>query len=175
MLEGQIIFTFNRDKAIEAILYIANQIADPTFHSISKLLYFADKTSLETYGRFVTGDTYYAMKFGPVPSNAYDLLKHAPQDGSLGFRVDECKNVTPLRPSKRDELSESDIETLDGVIDLYGRMPFWQKTENSHDDAWQTAWEHRGDKGSAPMSVESIAKLLKDGDRLIRHLQTQHD
>ena len=44
-------FTFEREKAIEAILYLAGRIEDPTFHSIGKLMYFADKTSLERYGR----------------------------------------------------------------------------------------------------------------------------
>ncbi len=168
-------FDFNRDKAIEAILYIATRIAEPTFHSVSKLLYFADKTSLERYGRFIAGDEYIAMEYGPVPSNAYSLMKYASPDGELGFRIEDGRKVIPLRDPARDELSQSDIEALDLVIDIYGRMPFWQKTEVSHDAAWEKAWENRGANKSSPMAIEDIAKLLNDGETLIEHLQTQHD
>src|SRR4030066_2115183 len=66
---------FDRTKAIEAILYLANKIPNPGKYVICKLLYLADKCSLEKYGRFIFGETYCAMERGATPSNAYDLLK----------------------------------------------------------------------------------------------------
>ena len=76
-------FEFNAEKAIEVILYIAEHIKEPTFHTVSKVLYFADKEHLEKYGRFICGDSYIAMRRGPVPSGVYDLLKLA--RGDLGL------------------------------------------------------------------------------------------
>lgn len=32
---------FDRDKALEVILYIARSLRNPTFHSISKMLYLS--------------------------------------------------------------------------------------------------------------------------------------
>jgi uncharacterized phage-associated protein len=175
MSEIEIVFNFDRDKAIEAILYIAHKIEDPTFHSVNKLLYFADKTSLERYGRFISGDFYVALEHGPVPSNTYDLMKYAPETGDLGFLVEDGHHVKPIRQADTEQFSESDIEALDLAIEVYGMMPFWQKTEESHDDAWGKAWEARGNAKSKPMAIEDIAQLLKDGDKLIEHLRTQYD
>ncbi len=166
---------FNLDKARESILYVAKRIPDPTFHSVSKILYFADKLSLEKYGRLISGDTYAAMRFGPVPSNTYELMKAAPANGSLGFRVENKKEIIALQDAKLDELSESDIESLDTVIAIYGKMPFNKRTELSHDEAWAAAWKSKGNGGNALMSIESIAKSLNDGENLLEHLQTRHD
>jgi uncharacterized phage-associated protein len=76
-------FEFNLDKGIEAILYIAQKVDDPTFHRISKIMYFADRKHLEKYGRFICGDSYVAMKHGPVPSEIYDILKAVKADAVL--------------------------------------------------------------------------------------------
>jgi len=171
----QILFSFNRVKAIEAILYISSHISDPTKHSISKLLYFADKTSMERYGRFISGDTYFAMEYGPVPSATYDLLKNPQLSRIIEFQVIDDKKIIPLREPNLNELSDSDIEAMDTIIDIYGNVPFWKRTQDSHDDAWKEAWDKRGDAQSEMMSVESIIKLLEDGDELLEHIRMYHE
>ena len=166
-------FTFNRNRTTEAILYIAQNIPVATFLSINKLLYFADKTSLERYARSITGDTYFAMQNGPVPSNTYDLMKESPPAGEFGFRIENDHHLIPLRPANLDELSESDVECLDMIIELYGNVPVWKLIEDSHDEAWKEAWEHR-ENLSHPIQFEDILRLLDDGDALIAHLQSQN-
>ena len=71
-------FEFNEKVALEVILYIANKSQKPTFHHIAKLLYFADKSHLCQYGRFICGDNYIAMKNGPVPSHACVRHRRSP-------------------------------------------------------------------------------------------------
>ena len=82
-IEGQkmsgITFQFDRQKAVESILYLVNRVSDSDIYGICKLLYLADKTSLEKYGRFIFGETYVAMVKGATPSNAYDVLKEVAQ------------------------------------------------------------------------------------------------
>ena len=46
-------FVFKVEKSVEAILYIGQNVEEPTFHRISKVMYFADKNHLEKYGRFI--------------------------------------------------------------------------------------------------------------------------
>jgi hypothetical protein len=162
-------FTFDRAKAIETILYLAKRIEDPTLHSIGKLLYFSDKTSLEKYGRFICGDDYYAMKWGPVPTHTYDLMKEAANQDNLPFELHGYV-VEPSRDADTDILSESDIECLDASIRLYGDVPMWKRHEDSADRAYKQAWERRGASGSVRMSIEDIASLLDDGDELIAFL-----
>ncbi len=166
---------FNHEKAIEVIIYLAERINDPTYHSINKLLYFADKTSLERFGRFICGETYLAMPQGPVPSNVYDLMKEAVDDGSNGFIVESQHHVKPLRQANLEKLSDSDIQCLEKMIKLYGDVPYWVKRDVSHDEAYYAAWNARGNKSSVPMSIKSIAQLLEDSAELIEHLQHNND
>ena len=46
-----------------------------TQYDIVKSLFLADKAHLNRYGRPITFDNYFAMKDGPVPNLAYNLLK----------------------------------------------------------------------------------------------------
>ena len=53
---ASITFQFNQTKAIESLLYLAKEVSDSDIYGICKLLYLADKTSLEKYGRFFFGE-----------------------------------------------------------------------------------------------------------------------
>ena len=68
-------FTFNKEKALNAILYIAQNLNRRDFHKIFKILYFSDREYLARYGTTITGDCYIAMEAGPVPSKVYDIFK----------------------------------------------------------------------------------------------------
>ena len=164
-----ITFQFDRMKAIEAILYLANKVSNSDIYGICKLLYLLDKTSLEKYGRFIFGETYCAMKEGSTPSNAYNLLKEVAQTPTSELRV-EGNQVAALREANMDYLSESDVECLEQIISVYGKAPNWSRAKDAHDDAWKQAWDKRGKKGSVKIPVESIAELLADSDDLIKYL-----
>ena len=168
-MTSNITFQFNRQKAIETIIYLSDRISDPDIYGICKLLYFADKTHLEKYGRFIFGETYYAMKNGATPSNTYDLLKEI-GDKPLGDLRLEGNMVVPSRKPNLDLLSESDIECLEQVIQVWGNVPNWERKQAAHDEAWQEAWNSRGSKGSVLMPVESIVALFDDADELIDYL-----
>jgi len=164
-----ITFQFNRTKAIEAILYLAKKVSDSDIYGICKLLYLVDKTSLEKYGRFIFGESYYAMKEGPTPSNAYDLLKEVAKTPIDELSVDG-NQVIALRNPDLDCLSDSDIECLDQIITMYGNTPNWVRAKDAHDNAWKKAWNKRRSSQSVRMTIESIAELLADSDDLISYL-----
>ena len=162
-------FRFNSAKSIEAILYIAQHVKQPTFHRISKIMYFADKQHLEKYGRFLCGDYYVAMKHGPVPSSTYDLLKAA-RNGTANltnkaFIVVEQFLVKPLQSAQLDYFSESDLECLDDAIAQYGHLSFSQLTQLSHDQAWHTTDENDY------ISIEQIVSTLASPEILLDYLQ----
>ena len=48
---------------------------DVSQYDLVKSLFLADRSHLNEWGRPITYDNYTAMKHGPVPSLAYDLLK----------------------------------------------------------------------------------------------------
>jgi len=66
---------FNREKAIQSILYVTNKLTRKDFHKIFKILYFAERKHMQDWGMPIIGDTYIAMDAGPVPSRVYDMLK----------------------------------------------------------------------------------------------------
>ncbi len=166
---ANITFRFNQTKAVEVILYLVPKVSDSDIYGICKLLYLVDKTSLEKYGRFIFGESYFAMKEGPTPSNVYDLLKQATEASVYGLKV-EGNQVIPLRNPDLDYLSESDIECLDQIISVYGKVPNWLRARDVHDDAWQKSWHGRGHKRSVKMSIESIVESLTDSVDLADYL-----
>ena len=167
---SKIAFKFDKTKATEAILYLAQRISEHDIYGICKLLYLADKTSLEKYGRFIFGETYYAMVNGATPSNAYDLIKNVAIEPIDDFKL-EGNDVIPQRDPDLNYLSKSDIECLDLIIKIYGQMPYWMRRKAAHDEAWQSAWDKKGNKDSKQMPVETIAALLDDSDNLIDYLR----
>ena len=167
---GHITFEFNHAKAVEAILYLANKLPHPGIYVICKLLYLADKYSLEKYGRFIFGESYFAMEEGATPSKAYDLLKAATVMSVDGIQV-QNKRVIALRPPNLDELSDSDIECLEQIIDI----PHDRMIRDSHDEAYQKSWDRRGNKKSIIIPVENIAKLFPDSEDLLDYLVNRNE
>jgi len=171
-------FHFEPDKAVEVILYVANRVRDPGFHRVSKVMYFADRDHLATYGRFICGDSYVAMKHGPVPSGTYDILKFVRGDeiafpcaiphAKDSFRVDNGKSIIPSRDANLELLSESEKECLDAAIAKYSDMPFGQLTDISHDKAWESADENDF------IEIEQIVATLPDSKTLLDHLANPH-
>jgi uncharacterized phage-associated protein len=179
--------TFSPQRALEAILYIAARLQDPTIHEVLKLRYFADKVHLSRYGWLASGDDYVAMRFGPVGSGTYNLLKAARGDQSGWIHpafaeitrdaisiADDKKTIILRRQADSLLLSPADRECLDEALRQYGDMPFGQRTEISHDAAWAKAWQMATDDevGQSPMPVIEIAGTLDNAADVIDHLRS---
>ena len=170
------IFQFEADKALEAILYTAVSIPEPSYHSISKILYFADQRHLSEVGRLLFGDSYVAMKHGPVPSGAYDMMKWAkspdlgghrgiPERITGALRIANNHHVTPLRKPDLGYLSRTDREALDWSIAKYGEKSFDELTAASHDAAWESAAENEF------VELAAIVAMQPNADELAEHLE----
>jgi len=160
--------TFDAEKALEVLLYIGRRV--PDLYSAVKVLYFADKEHLERYGRQISGDTYVAMDWGPVPSETYDLVKCARGDHrrDFGLPVKETlaicdrKVLCPKREPDLDLLSESDMECLDFAIERYGGLNFDELSRLSHEEP---AYKEAGK--DEYMELESIVRSLHNGQVLL--------
>lgn len=170
-------FEFDEQSALEAVLYICSKIRNPTYHSIAKLLYFADCLHLERYGRFICGDSYTAMEYGPVPSSVYDMLKERHVDFKGNIRFPSAKgsfeafgrySVRALRQPDLAWLSDSDIKCLDEAIQKYGHYDFAQRTKASHAYAWESTWKERP-YGTIP--IEKIIEAIGEPEGLREYLQ----
>ncbi len=157
-------------KAVEVLLYVTARV--PNLYHALKVIYFADKEHLARYARFIYGDTYVAMRHGPVPSAAYDVLKEARGDAlcPTGQHAEELfdaqdNDFFPRREADLDLLSESDLECLDEAIGRYGSLVMGTLKAISHDDPAFLAVDEND-----AMTIELIAGTLPDGDLISDYL-----
>lgn len=169
-------FKFDPEKAIEALLYVARRAPIPDRLRVCKILYFADRYHLEKYLRFIYGETYVAMRQGPVPSIAFDMMRTTATEEPRDIFVDDLLVIGRREPNM-EVFSESDIEALDWAIHKYGRMPLSALRRAAHDDAvWKSitndghAFDSTFAPQSIPMPVPDIAEDSQDGELLLNHL-----
>lgn len=168
---------FNKDVAIQAILYIANRIGErKDIHKICKILYFADQEHLSKYGRSITKDIYIAMEFGPVPSNIEDIFKALRGDSYFSGYVEDLKSffsfankyiLVPHKDADLDYLSESDIECLDNAITKCKDKSFEELTKMSHDLAWSNTQRDR------EMSFKDILREVGDDEEYASYINNK--
>jgi uncharacterized phage-associated protein len=141
-------FRINYEKSIEASLYIINKLGGCDIHQLFKILYFAEKSHLATYGRPITSDKFIAMKDGPVPSYLYDVMKFVRGDAPYSkldidahslFAMSGQYTVTSKREANLEYLSETDIEEINHSIESYSHYNYEQRVIASHDSAWDKA------------------------------------
>lgn len=128
-------------KIIQALAYLAGKEEDKVMDNMKafKLLWLADRYHLRQTGRTITGDAYYAMPHGLVPSDAKSLLDGA----KTKMRTPKCYKekyiankgayqYMALSDADLKMFSDSDQEALDKVYEAYGSMDAMQLSELSH-------------------------------------------
>lgn len=166
---------FDRDKALEVILFIAKSLQGAaTYHSISKMLYLSDQLHLQEYGRLICGDRYIAMEYGPVPSAIYDMMKVAAMRKSIDVDWDEIiqdamgvrhgRNVFPKRDCNMDLLSESEFECIQQTLSKFGKKSFGELVDITHDSAWNSVEENE------TIPVDAIVALLPNAAEVADYL-----
>lgn len=133
--------TRNTKKLIQALAYIASHSVDNNLSSMKayKLLWLADRCHLRRFGRTITGDRYFALPKGMVPTDAKHILdgdatvmdtpagyfnRWIQKTGEHSFKAVESPDLM--------EFSKSDIEVLDKVMDTYGNWTGNELSELSH-------------------------------------------
>jgi len=136
------------------------------YMKVLKLLYYADRESLRRAGYPITGDSPYAMRFGPVLSRTYDHVKANPQfpmpdDDAEHWRhylLTEGYDLRLLADPGDDELSRHDEQILARVWAAHGHEGPFDLSEASHDfPEWRA--NHRPGT-SRPIPVGDILGAL---------------
>lgn len=127
-------------KIIQALAYLASKQPNMRIANMKafKLLWLADRYHLRQYGRTVTGDTYYAMPKGVVPSDA----KHILDGKATVMKPFECSLENIISPGVRSYtlvgepnmkvFSKTDKDALDKVLGLYNGMSADELSQLSH-------------------------------------------
>lgn len=104
-----------------------------------KLIWLSDRAHLRKYGRPIIGDTYYALEYGPIPSNTKDLAENNVFSSKLELNY-SIKYIKPIEKnkiesiSKVDEIifSKTDIEILSDIYKEFGHKKPFELSNLSH-------------------------------------------
>ncbi|MBR4440766.1 MAG: SocA family protein [Bacteroidales bacterium] len=128
-------------KIIQSLAYIAWKIDKNGMNDMKayKLLWLADRYQLRTAGISVSGDTYYAMPHGLVPSDAKCILEgeNTKLNNDYDYQKKYIKTIDKhhyavIAEPDTDQFSESDIAALDKVIATFGNFSAKDLSELSH-------------------------------------------
>lgn len=175
----------NDSKILESIILVIelseHDKAPATQFEIAKTIFLADYRHLQTYGRPVTFDNFHAMKFGPVPSRTYDMLKPNFDWASLSLERAPWKSrlkdtnvreyVHPSRSANRRRLSESDIAEIERAFRDVKAMGFKKTSDETHKlEAYKQAWDARGSSMAKQMDLRLLLPDFDDEmiDDLVR-------
>jgi uncharacterized phage-associated protein len=167
-------------KTRATLLYILNKFPQGVdYIKLFKILYFAQRQHLVSYGRVIVNDTFHARTFGPVPSFTYAALKALEKNACtkdfetfLNNISIKSKLVISEDIPDMDELSLSNIECLDFSIQKCKNKNSYQLSAMSHDDAWFAAEKRKvEDPENDRMTIIEIAKAGKASDEIIDYIR----
>lgn len=134
----------------------------------TKLVYLADRLSLEKRDFPITMDTYVSMKFGPANSYTYNCMNRELSSGQdewsqfISPRDNYALSTTRhFTVDELDELSRNDIRILEDVWSRFSDIDRFDLAEWTH--RYCPEWTDPG-KSSTPISLESILKALQKED-----------
>lgn len=158
---------FNPRKAAQVVAYLAMK-ADGRLDILKavKLVYLADRESIQHWGAPILDETHVSMPHGPVNSSTYSHLNGEHDLAAVGwsdYLEDRANHVVALNPSVTaddlDELSDADIACMDSVWGKFGHMDKWQLRDWTHDRSNIPEWEDPNGS-SRPIPLERIMTLV---------------
>jgi uncharacterized phage-associated protein len=161
---------FDERKAAQAAACLLHKAGgELPLLKLMKLMYLAERLSLQRYGDTITGDAFSSMPHGPVLSMTLDLMNGALESKDGGWATwvaDRAENSLALRDesmirSPEEDLlalSDTDLECLSDVWNEFGHWDKYKLRDYTHSDACPE-WEDP--KGSSrPIPTPRLLKAL---------------
>lgn len=145
---------FSSDKAGQiAAVFAAEAGGRINVLKLVKLIYLADRHSMELYSHPITYDNWVSMDHGPVPSTTLNLINGHVQDvgdtwgrwiadrenHTASLAPDALTNNGELNRDSLDQLSDADIAVIRQVWADLGHMDQWALVKFTHEHCpeWQ--------------------------------------
>lgn len=144
-----------------------------------KLMYLADRESMDRYGLPISFDSPVSMDHGPILSRTLDLINgfipsaKGGADWEAWIRGRDEYDVALARQfegSDLDQLSEADRGVLEDVWSTFGWMDKWQISDYTHENCPE--WENP-QGSSMPIPVERILRALNKADEDVAALMEE--
>lgn len=181
---------FNERKAAQVAAFFLHKGTPPALRAVGwrqrmkliklmKLMYLAERQSMQLYGEPMIGDSLYSMDHGPVLSTTLNLINGMTKSAEGGWDYwisDRADHRVALKTSVDDprkellELSDADLEILNTVWDKFGGMDAFKLAELTH----QICPEWQDPKGSSiPISHEKILEACGRSEEEIEDLRAR--
>lgn len=167
MRERKIIMSWNKRKSMLAMLYVASkQDWRIDLYQLIKTLFWADRSHLQRWGDLITEDTYEMWEYGPVPVNAYRLVKKLPRYGCMidpRDLVAESSRGNLTTSMIEYELAKSEKHELDNAYEMFQGRDFNEMKRIAHANNYSN-------------NKEITLKELADGDpELVSYAQAEQE
>jgi uncharacterized phage-associated protein len=172
--------TYDRQKLIEIVLYILNKTNGIDIYRLFKIMYFAEKEHLATWGDKIITDDFHAMPHGPVPTQLYNAIKKEARDTNLTDLLwsviepaggDASNVLLPKRKPDVRYISVSEKNVLDKSIEENAKKLFNELKNLSHDKAWEDGSKRR----PKIMFSFDIAKAAGATGATVEYIQEQQN
>ena len=162
---------FTGEKIAQMAAFFADkQGGEIDILKLIKLLYLADRESVDRYGAPISYDRMISMDHGPVLSRALNLINGclSGQDAEQwdSWISDRARHRVSLnhREVTRENLnhlSDADIEVLEAVWEQFGPMTKWEIRDYTHDELGEWRDPHGG---TLPISEFDLLRELGRSD-----------
>lgn len=172
-------FHYDAERAVQALSLIYEVLGEDRINVVKaqKLLYLVEREAFKQGRSPITGDSFVAMKHGPVLSATYDLMK-TPEDWpepsveellwNRHFRR-EHHDLVRLARADTDCLSENDRALITAVVKEFGGLGEWDLRDLTH-----TFPEWKGnqqDNTSIPIPLKDLLEAVGRSDSLASYEQ----
>ena len=154
---------FNEKKAAQMAAFLLQKGGGQlNVLKLTKLLYLADRESMDRVGMSISDDYMVSMPKGPVLSNTLDLTNGNVRSAQWESWIEdrEHHNVKLKKNFAREDLSslsQNAISALEAVWDKFGKMDQWALVDYTHDKCDE--WENPG-RSSLPIPSKRVFKAL---------------
>lgn len=142
---------------------------------LMKLMYLADRESMDRHGFPISFDRFVSMDHGPVLSRTLNLV-NGDIEGPGGAQWQrwisdrdnyELASIREVSRADLDELSDADIAILDQIWQRFGEMNQWQLRDYTHADCPE--WKDPN-HSSVPIRDQDVLEALGRDEQTAREI-----
>lgn len=131
---------FNYKKSVQALNYLALKSGGSLNKMKAiKMIWLADRLHLRKYGRTITGDVYFALPYGPIPSTTRDILEDNSlvSDTELSYSNEYLSKFSKYDYSSKKAANEkvfskTDLDAIENVFTKYNHLNEFELSDLSH-------------------------------------------
>ncbi|MGD9861356.1 hypothetical protein CFI10_15550 [Marinobacterium iners] len=158
-----------------AMYFLGRRGGRMSYLKLMKLLYLADRHSMELYDFPISDDHHVSLPHGPVLSNTLNLITGQVESVAWNSEIAaEANYEVSLKSTfdrdKLDELSDADIEVMEAIWNQFGEMNRWELRQHTHDHCPE--WEDPNGS-SFPISPEAIYRAVGRDEHSAQQLNNE--